>query len=596
MAQPTSLPEWNLSSLYQSMEDPQIEADLNQTRTLIETFTTAYRGKVLSLSSSSLLTCLEAYQDIVALIRKLSCYGTLIYRQCMTDSQRSGLNQKIQETITDISQGMVFFSLEINQIEDDTLAGMFEQETKLKALKPWFDDLRSFRPYQLSEQQERLLHLLNPFANENWERLHNESLATLTFTYLDRTDVTISEVMHDFSAPERETRQAANQAFSREIKKILPVNCLALNTIVKQKAVIDEMRGFNKPIQSRNLANLVEDDVVDALINTVQKNYQNLSHRYYQLKAKILGYQQMPYWERSAPLKFGAEKTYSWEEACQLVWTAYDSFSPELSTIVQKFYDNKWIDAALRPGKDNGAFSMQTVPGSNPFILVNFKGSVRDVATLAHELGHGVHQYLSESQGILLMDTPLTVAETASVFGEMLTFKSMYQSSTDANMKKSLLASKIEDMLNTVIRQIAFCDFEKRVHDLRKKQELAPTDFAEIWHHVQKDSLGDAVQTDDPEYSPYWSYVSHFYHTPFYVYAYSFGDCLVNALYACYEQGHPNFKEKYLDLLKAGGSKRYDELLAPFNLNPKDPTFWQLGLDLVGKLIDQFEDLVQKDG
>jgi len=596
VSQSTSLPEWNLSSLYQSMEDPKIDSDLSQVEKDIKAFAKAYKGQITSLNAKDLVTCLNTYQDIVTVIRKLGCFGMLIYRQCMTDSARSGLNQKIQERINAASQDLVFFSLELNQIEDQSLNNFYDQEPDLKNLKPWFNDIRAFRPYQLSEAEEGILHMLNPFANENWERLHNESLAGLTFTYLDRENVTISEVMHDFSATKKEIRQAANHAFSQEIRKILPINCLALNTIAKQKAVIDTKRGFKKPIQSRNMANQVEDEVVEALITTVQKNYQNLSHRYYGLKAKILGYQKMPYWERSAPLNFGADKTYSWDEACSLVWQAYNDFSPEMSAIVQKFYDHNWIDAKLRPGKDNGAFSMQTIPAANPFILVNFKGSVRDVATLAHELGHGVHQYLSNSQGILLMDTPLTVAETASVFGEMLTFKSMYQSATDANLKKSLLASKIEDMLNTVVRQIAFCDFERRVHDLRKEKELSPDDFKAIWQQVQAESLGDAIETQDSDYENYWSYISHFYHTPFYVYAYSFGDCLVNALYTCYEQGHPNFQEKYIDLLKAGGSKRYDELLKPFDLNPKDPKFWQMGLDLVSSLIDQFDGLVTNNG
>ncbi|MEQ1789453.1 MAG: M3 family oligoendopeptidase, partial [Rickettsiales bacterium] len=365
---------------------------------------------------------------------------------------------------------------------------------------------------------------------------------------------------------------------------------LITNTLAKDKEIEDKWRGFKKPISSRNLSNYIEDEVVDALLSSVRKSYPALSHRYYALKAKWFKKDKLDYWDRNAPLPTDSDRRYSWDEAKELILTAYGDFSPELTKVGKQFFDKPWIDAPVMAGKSSGAFAHPTVPSVHPYLLVNFQGKSRDVMTLAHELGHGVHQVLSAKQGALMCDTPLTLAETASVFGEQLTFREMVRREKDKKIRKLLIASKVEDMLNTVVRQVAFCEFERQIHDERKKGELTTEQICNIWMDVQAESLGSSIKIHG-NYKYFWTYIPHFIHSPFYVYSYAFGDCLVNSLYSVYEKGKvKNFDKKYLEMLQAGGTLRHKELLAPFGLDATKPAFWQQGLDIISKMIDELEE------
>ncbi|MBT4463672.1 MAG: M3 family oligoendopeptidase, partial [Rhodospirillaceae bacterium] len=405
---------------------------------------------------------------------------------------------------------------------------------------------------------------------------------------VDGDDLTMSDILNRLSEPDADTRKVAAKALGKGLAENSRLFSLVTNTLAKDKATEDAWRSYRRPISSRNLSNQVEDNVVDALVSSVKESYPDLSHRYYKLKAKWFGVDALDYWDRNAPLPDDDAKLYDWDMAQKTVLDAYGQFDPEMADIATHFFDKRWIDAALRPGKDSGAFSHSTVPSAHPYILMNFHGKARDVMTLAHELGHGVHQVLAAGQGTLRADTPLTTAETASVFGEMLTFRSLLDAEDDPGLRRILLAGKVEDMLNTVVRQIAFHEFETLVHGERAAGELSVERLGDIWMQVQSDSLGDGIRLDD-DYRSYWSYIPHFIHSPFYVYAYAFGDCLVNSLYDVFASGHPGFQAKYLEMLSGGGTRMHKELLAPFGLDASDPDFWKRGLKMVSGFIDELE-------
>ena len=371
-------------------------------------------------------------------------------------------------------------------------------------------------------------------------------------------------------------------------KNNLRTVALITNPLAKDKEISDRWRGFKDIADSRHLANRVEREVVDALVEAVRAAYPRLSHRYYQLKARWMGGETMPYWDRNAPLPGAVTRQVSWSEAKATVLDAYGRFSPKMADIARRFFDERWIDAPVRPGKSPGAFAHPTVPSAHPYVLLNYLGRTRDVMTLAHELGHGVHQVLAGPNGALMAPTPLTLAETASVFGEMLTFKALLAGASSPAEKHAMLASKVEDMLNTVVRQIAFYTFERKVHTERREGELTADRLCEIWMDVQSESLGPSIRLG-PGYETFWTYIPHFVHSPFYVYAYAFGDCLVNSLYAVYENAAEGFQDKYFALLRAGGTRHHKELLAPFGLDAGDPGFWTLGLGVVERMIGELE-------
>ncbi len=581
------LPRWNLADLYKGPEDAAIETDLIWAQGRAAAFADAYKGRLAALSGDDLGAAVREYEEIGERLGRIMSFAGLKFAENMEDGASARFQQSMQERVTDISTLTLFFTLELNRIDDARLDAQMAESTALSRYAPWLRDLRAFRPYQLSDELEQALHERHVTGAAAWNRLFEETLAGLRFP-VDGEDLTLSGALNKLSEPDRELRKRAAKAVGKGLGDNIKLFSLTYNTLVKDKAIDDKSRGYPRPVSYRNLANQVEDEVVDALVTAVRESFPKLSHRYYKLKAKWFGVDQMDYWDRNAPLPTAADRKYSWNEARDTVLGAYGAFNPDMADIAKQFFDKRWIDAPPTAGKDSGAFAHPTVPSAHPYILLNYHGRSRDVMTLAHELGHGVHQVLAAPQGNLLADTPLTLAETASVFGEMLTFRAMLAGEDDPARRRVMLAGKVEDMLNTVVRQIAFHMFETKVHDERAKGELSPERLGEIWMDVQTESLGPAFRYDD-EYRHYWAYISHFVHVPFYVYAYAFGDCLVNSLYDVFQGGHPGFQAKYLDMLRAGGTLRHKELLAPFGLDASDPDFWHRGLSMLSGFVDELE-------
>ena len=580
------LPEWDLSDLYPGMDSPELARDLADAETRAKAFEAAHGGRVAALDGDALGAALAEYETLQEVLGRIGSYAGLVYAADMSDPAIGRFHQTMQERITDISAHLLFFTLELNRLGDEEMAEKMKSP-RLAHYGPWLRDLRVFRPYQLSDDLEKLLHDKYVSGRAAWTRLYDETMASLRFPF-DGRELTSAEALHLLSDRDPAVRQRAAASLTEVFGRNIRLFALITNTLAKDKEIEDRWRGYPDPATPRHLSNLVEPEVVAALADAVREAYPRLSHRYYRLKAKWLGRDTLNFWDRNAPLPADRDRTIPWDEARRTVLDAYAAFSPELADIGRRFFDNAWIDAPVKPGKAPGAFAHPTVPSAHPYLLVNYQGKTRDVMTLAHELGHGVHQVLAGAQGQLMSDTPLTLAETASVFGEMLTFKALLAAETDPERRRILIASKVEDMLNTVVRQTAFYEFERRVHAARREAELTPEAIGEIWLAVQGESLGPGIVLNEG-YQYYWSYIPHFIHSPFYVYAYAFGDCLVNSLYAVYEGAEPGFQRKYLDMLKAGGTLRHKELLAPFRLDATDPAFWSRGLGIIAGLIDQLE-------
>jgi len=580
------LPVWDLTDLYPGNDSPELNADLVCVAKDAAAFADRYKGKLAGLSGKALGAAIAEFEAIDEIMGRVMSYAQLVYAGNVSDPAIGRFYQTMQERVNDISAHTLFFALELNEIDDKVLAKQLKAPAAAK-YKPWVDDARLFRPHQLDEEIERLLHDKRVAGRSAWNRLFDETMADMRFDY-DGRMITSEEVMNMLSNPDEGVREKAAGTLGKELQKHARTFSLITNTLAKDKEIEDKWRHFERPESSRNLANQVEDEVVDALNQAVQAAYPTLSHRYYAMKAKWFGKDKLDHWDRNAPLPDADNSVIPWAQATETVLTAYEDFSTDLADIGKKFFDNAWIDAPVREGKSSGAFAHPTVPSAHPYLLLNYQGKTRDVMTLAHELGHGCHQVLAAPQGNLMADTPLTLAETASVFGEMLTFRRMLRAQDDPGKRKVMLAGKVEDMLNTVVRQIAFFNFELRVHTARREGELTAEDICDIWMGVQTESLGPAIRFDD-NYRWYWTYIPHFIHSPFYVYAYAFGDCLVNSLYAVYEQAADGFADKYLDMLRAGGTLRHTELLAPFGLDASDPAFWQKGISVVSGLIDELE-------
>ncbi len=587
-ATPENLPQWDLGDLYAAPDAPEIELDLARGESLSKGFAAAYQGQLVGLNGDDLGQAIADYEIITEILYKAMSYAQLLFAADVSDGERGRFYQTTQERVTDISTLTLFFRLELNRLDDDVLAKQLNNK-KAAGFGPWIRDVRAFREHQLSDDLEKLLHEKSVSGRAAWVRLFDETEASLRFP-LDGNDLSMSDVLNMMSDKDAKQRKKAAKVLGGVLGDNIKLFSLVTNTLAKDKAIEDGWRSYPRPISERNLNNQVEDEVVDALVSSVRASYPELSHRYYRLKSKWFGVDKLDYWDRNAPLPEDDARLYDWPQARKMVLDAYGSFEPRLAQIAERFFDGRWIDAELRDGKDSGAFSHSTVPSVHPYILMNFHGKARDVMTLAHELGHGVHQVLSGPQGTLMADTPLTTAETASVFGEMLTFRSLLDGENTLAGRHILLAGKVEDMLNTVVRQIAFHTFEERVHDERAKGELSPERLGDIWMDVQRESLGDSIRFDD-DYRSYWAYIPHFVHSPFYVYAYAFGDCLVNSLYDVFQGGHPGFQEKYLDMLGAGGTRRHKELLAPFGLDASDPDFWKRGLGVVAGFVEELENM-----
>ncbi len=546
------------------------------------------KGRIAAMSGDELAGLIQDYEKLQDTIGRIYAYGSLSYAADMADPEVARFYQDIQEKLNAVTTRLLFVGLELNKLDDAVLEAKFAQSKKLKHYKPWLDDLRLYRPYQLADEIEQLLHEKRVSGAAAWNRLFDETMAGLRFK-LGAEELTAEQTLHLLSDTDATKRRHAAKALAKVFKQNIRLFALVTNTLVKDKEIEDRWRKYPLPESSRHLSNCVEPEVVNALTDAVTASYPGLSHRYYALKAKWMGKRQLDWWDRNAPLPEDKDRLIPWEEARDIVLGAYGHFSPKLAELGKRFFDNNWIDAPARPGKASGAFAHPTVPSAHPYLLVNYLGRTRDVMTLAHELGHGVHQLLAAEQGPLMADTPLTLAETASVFGEQLTFRALL-AQAKPKQRKLMLASKVEDMLNTVVRQTAFYKFEQRVHNARREGELTPDALGDIWLGVQRESLGPALKFD-ADYSTFWCYIPHFVHSPFYVYAYAFGDCLVNALYARYQDAEKGFQDKYFAMLKAGGSKRHKELLAPFGLDASDPAFWSKGLGVIGGFIDELEAL-----
>ena len=582
------LPTWDLADLYSSPTGPDLAADLKRADAEAQAFSKDFEGKVGGLDGKALGAAIARYEAMSDRMGRIGSYASLYYASDMADPERGRFSQDVSERLTDIGSKLLFFGLEVKRIEDADIAAKMKAP-ELAKYGPWLRDLRAFRPHTLSDELEKALHEKYVVGRAAWSRLFDETIARLRYPFRNEV-LTEPQILDKLSAKDATVRKDAAKSFGKVQGDNIAVFALLTNTLIKDKEIEDRWRKYPRPQSAMNLGNCVEDEVVDALAASVKAAYPRLSHRYYKLKAKWFGVEKMPYWDRNAPLPEHDDRVIAWPEATKIVLDAYGAFSPELASVGKKFFDNNWIDAPARPGKSPGAFAHPTVPSAHPYLLLNYQGKVRDVMTLAHELGHGVHQVLAGGQGALMADTPLTLAETASVFGEMLTFQSLLKTAPDKATRKAMLAGKVEDMLNTVVRQIAFYDFEQRIHMARRDGELTPDAIGEIWMAVQKESLGPAFSFD-AEYRAYWSYIGHFIHSPFYVYAYAFGDCLVNSLYAAYQAAPEGFQAKYLDMLKAGGVKRHKELLAPFGLDASDPAFWDRGLGVISGFVDELEKL-----
>ncbi len=587
------LPEWNLDDLYPGRESAELAGDLDRTLAEAKAYSDHHKGKLAALEGAAFGAAIADYEAIEETIGRIMSFAHLSYAGNIADPETGRFYQTMQERVNAISAELLFFTLEINQIEDDAYQAKLAAPGAAK-YRPWLRDVRVFRPHQLSEEAERLLHDKQVTGRAAWNRLFDETMADLRFPY-DGRELSSEEVLHLLSDADGETRKKAAGSLGQVLGENVRTFALITNTLAKDKEIEDKWRDYAAPPSSRHLQNHVEDEVVDALVAAVVDACPRLAHRYYALKAGWFGTDVIDYWDRNAPLPDADNRAIPWPTATGIVLDAYRAFSPTLAEIGQRFFDNAWIDAPIRQGKASGAFAHPTVPSAHPYLLLNYQGKKRDVMTLAHELGHGVHQVLAGARGPLMASTPLTLAETASVFGEMLTFRSLLDNETDPTQRKVLLAGKVEDMLNTVIRQIAFYRFELAVHTERRAAELTAERLGDIWMEIQSESLGPAIRLDD-DYRAYWTYIPHFIHAPFYVYAYAFGDCLVNSLYGVYQGAEAGFAEKYLDMLSAGGTLRHKELLAPFGLDASDPAFWAQGLDVIVRMIDELEAMDQDYG
>ncbi|WP_313291262.1 M3 family oligoendopeptidase [Rhizobium rhizoryzae] len=587
------LPTWRLQDLYEARDSASFNTDLKKAAELAQAFETKWKGKLEQAAQASgsegLGAAIEEFEALEDLAGKLGSFAGLTYFSDTSDPANGKFFGDVQSKLTELSSHLLFFTLELNRIEDAIIDRCLERDTKAAHYAPWLVDLRKDKPFQLEDRLEQLFLEKSMTSAAAFNRLFDETMSELRFE-IDGEKLPLERTLNLLQEADEGVRARAAAALSKTFKDNLRVFTLITNTLAKDKEISDRWRGFEDIADSRHLANRVEREVVDALASAVREAYPRLSHRYYAMKAKWLGMEQMNFWDRNAPLPETPKALISWNQARQTVLDAYGNFAPEMADIARRFFDEQWIDAPARPGKAPGAFAHPTVPSAHPYVLVNYLGKPRDVMTLAHELGHGVHQVLAGGQGALMCQTPLTLAETASVFGEMLTFRALLNKTADSKERKAMLAQKVEDMINTVVRQIAFYEFERKVHAARRQGELTAEQIGQLWLSVQTDSLGPSI-TISEGYETWWTYIPHFIHSPFYVYAYAFGDCLVNSLYAVYQNAEEGFQQKYFDLLKAGGSKHHSELLAPFGLDATDPGFWSKGLSMIEGLIDELEAL-----
>jgi oligoendopeptidase F len=588
-----ALPEWRLDDLYTDREDPRIEADLKAAE--------AANGRLVELKGQFVAARAEAktlgerldrgvqlYEEATNALWSVGAYASLAASTARNDPAWSKFEADLRARAAQIGAESLFFTLEINQLEDAELEAALAAHPAAQRWRPWLRRVRAGRPHELSPDLERMLVDRGP-AVANWGRLSEETLAGLT-AQVGAETLTLSEILNRMSDPDGARRKEAAEALAEALEQRSATLALCLNTLAFEKQVEDRWRKYPSPAASRHLANEVDADAVEALEAAVVEAYEPVSHRYYRLKAKVLGKTALDQWDRNAPLETTQPKTYAWDEARGMVLESFEALAPKFADTARTFFAQPWIDARPRPGKQSGAYSHPVTANRHPYVFMNYMGERRDVLTLAHELGHAVHQTLCAPLGTLLADTPLTLAETASIFGEGLVFERLLAEATPAE-RRGLLAGKIEDGLNTVVRQIAFHRFETRFHAARMNGELSPDEIGGLWLEVMGESLGPAVRLNKG-YEHYWAYVSHFVHAPFYVYAYAFGDLLVRGLMEKRREDPQGFAPLYEQLLAAGGTKTYVEALAPFGLDPREKAFWAAGMKQLERLVDEFEALV----
>ena len=583
-------PLWDLSDLYASREDARIQTDLDRARALVDKLN-AYQGKLGGLSGAALGQALDevirTYEEASEILGALGAFAFLGASTDRENALAQSFEADVREKITAIATPTVWVTLEINQLDDEAVKAALDAHEPARRWAPWLRRLRAMKPHELSEELETFIAERGPLQAQ-WSRLFDETLAALRAD-VDGEKLTLSEGLNRLTDKDEAKRAAAGKAMTEAFNGITRTMGMVLNTIAAEKALEDRKRGFKRPADSRHLANEVHGESVDAMAEAVAESYPRIAHRYYALKAKLMGKDKLNHWDRNAPLGQAGSKTYDWQGGKELVLSSFADLGGDFAERAGWFFERPWIDARPRAGKQSGAYSHPVTAGTHPYVFMNWMGERRDVLTLAHELGHGVHQTLAAGQGGLLADTPLTLAETASIFAEGLTFDRLLAEATDED-RRALLAGRIEDGLNTVVRQIAFHRFETRFHDERAKGEVPVERINQIWTEELTASLGPAV--DLTGYENWWAYVSHFVHSPFYVYAYAFGDLLVAALMETRAKDPEAFTPLYRELLANGGSKTYVEALEPFGLDPRDPAFWTIGTKRLEHLVDQFEALI----
>ena len=580
--------EWNLTDLYPSISSEELQSDKKKVLKLAEEFKTDYRGKIEHLNAELFAEALQKYEGIIEILGKIGSFAHLIWSTNTESTEYGKLLQEANELGSEVSQKLVFFDVEWLKLSDEKADELIRHEN----LNPWKHYLRTSRRYKehtLTEEAEKVMSAKSVTGRAAWNRFFDETLGAARFE-LDGETLTEQEVLSKLHSPDRDLRKRAHQSLTTTFKKHSRTLTFVFNTILADKSTNDKLRNYSHWLESRNLSNQIDDASVDALVKAVENKY-GIVQRYYKLKTKLLGLDKMFDYDRYAPL-LNSTKAISWEESKEMVLSAYGDFNPEMKSIASKFFEENWIDAAVKPGKRGGAYSAGTVTTVHPYVFINFEGRLRDVQTLAHELGHGVHQYLSRKQGELQSSTPLTTAETASVFGEMLVFNRMMENLSDPKEKLALLISKIDDAIATIFRQVSMNRFENEIHHARRDGgELSTDDFSGYWHKTQHKLYGDSVELTD-EYKLWWCYIPHFLHTPGYVYAYAFGELLVLALYDLYKKSdQKEFSEKYIELLEAGGSDWPHKIVAKMGVDITDASFWENGLQLFEEMISDAEKL-----
>jgi len=579
--------QWDLSDLYDSIEDSKLQDDKKKVVELADSFASKYKGKVAELDEEQMKQALQDYEQLIEIVGKLGSYAHLIWSTNTSEPKYGKLMQEANELSSEIHQKLVFFDVEWLNVDEGQAKKLIDSDV-LTHYKHYLETSRRYKDYILSEKEEQVLSAKNVTGRSAWNRYFDETMGAARFE-LDGEELTQQEVLSKLHEPDRDLRKRAHTSLTNTFKELSRSLTFIFNTILADKHTNDKLRGYSSWISSRNLANEIDDETVEVLVNSVTSKY-SLVHRFYDLKRRLLGYDDFYDYDRYAPL-LKNEKEIKWNEAREMVLDSYSDFHPRMGSIAGEFFESNWIDAAIKPGKRGGAYSASTVPSVHPYVFMNFDGKIRDVQTLAHELGHGVHQYLSREQGALQADTPLTTAETASVFGEMLVFQKLMRKLNDPKEKLALLIGKIDDTIATVFRQVSMNRFEDAIHTKRRQEgELSTGDFSNLWRKTQEEIYGDSVTLTE-EYNLWWSYIPHFLHTPGYVYAYAFGELLVLALYEEYTRSKNGFSDKYVEMLRTGGSDWPENIVGKLGLDITKPDFWDNGLKAIEKMVEQAEEL-----